>query len=150
MADRTQVRELLRRFQHPKLQDTVKAIEFRAEFDGITYSEAANHLTSTVSKMSDYQLYQKVSGIQASEGKIWGNSVGGGPHKYCLQQRQQIQFTGNGAPRLLQELESPDQRILQDRHHRTKEKLWQVYSDSKQERFSRHQVSALQTVLHHY
>ena len=35
--------------QHPHLQDTVKAIEVRSDLDGITYSEADNHLTAAVS-----------------------------------------------------------------------------------------------------
>ena len=56
MADSTQVHELFRRVQHPQLQYTVKDIEVRADLDGITYSEAANHLIATVSKMPDYQL----------------------------------------------------------------------------------------------
>ena len=51
MVDITQVRKLFRRVKHPQLQDMVKAIEFRADLDGITYSEAANHLTTAVSKM---------------------------------------------------------------------------------------------------
>ena len=37
MADSTQVREILRIFQHPQLQDKVKALEVRADLDGLTY-----------------------------------------------------------------------------------------------------------------
>ena len=55
MADNTQVRELFRRVQHHQLQDKFKALDVRAELDGITYSEAANNLTSAVSKMLEYQ-----------------------------------------------------------------------------------------------
>ena len=51
MADSTQVRELFRKVQDPQLQDTVKSLEVRAYLDGITYLEAANHLTAVVSKM---------------------------------------------------------------------------------------------------
>ena len=54
MADSTQVRELFSRVQHPQLQDTVKALEVRADLYGITYSEAANLLTATVSKIPEY------------------------------------------------------------------------------------------------
>ena len=81
MSDRTQVRELFVRVQHPQLQDTVKAFEVRSELDSITYSEADNHLTAAVSNMVEYQLSQKVSGIQASGGNSGGNSGGGSPHK---------------------------------------------------------------------
>ena len=81
MADRTQVCELFRKIQHPKLQDTTKALEFRAETVGIIYSEAANHLTADVYKMLEYQFFRKVSIIQTSGGNSGGNSGGGGPRK---------------------------------------------------------------------
>ena len=51
MAESTQVRELFRRVQQPQLQDTVTDLEFRADLDGIKYSEADDHLTAAVSKM---------------------------------------------------------------------------------------------------
>ena len=57
MADSTQVRELFRRVQHQQLQDTVKALEVKDELDGITYSEASNHLTASVSNIPEYQFY---------------------------------------------------------------------------------------------
>ena len=72
-----QVRELFRRVQHPELQYTVKALDVRADLDGIKYSEAANHLTATVSKITEYQFSLKVSFIQSSESK----SGSGGPRK---------------------------------------------------------------------
>ena len=78
MDDSTQGRELLRKVQYPQLQDIVKALEFRADLDGITYSEASNHLTATVSKMPGYQFFWKFSGVQSSEGNSRGNSGGGG------------------------------------------------------------------------
>ena len=56
MDDRTQVHELFRRVQHPVLQDTVKALEVRADLDRITYSEADNHLTAAVSKIPEYKF----------------------------------------------------------------------------------------------
>ena len=77
MSDSTQVRKLFRRVQHPQLQDTVKALEFRSYLDGIKYSEAANHLTAPVLKIPEYQMSQKVSGIHARG----SNNGGGGPRK---------------------------------------------------------------------
>ena len=82
MDNSTQVRELFRRVQHPQLQDTAKAIEVRAELDGIKYLEAANHLTAAISNTPEYQFYQKVFGVQSSGGNIGGNKGGGvGPRK---------------------------------------------------------------------
>ena len=68
IANSTQVREIFRRVQHPQPQYTVKDFEVRHEFDNIKYSEAANQLTPAVSNITEYQLYQKVSGIQSSGG----------------------------------------------------------------------------------
>ena len=82
MTDSTQVCELFSRVQHPQFQDTVKALEVRAEIYGITYSEADNHLTASISKMSEYQLSLKVSGVQSSGDNSGGNKGGGsGPCK---------------------------------------------------------------------
>ena len=78
MTDSTQVCELFSRVQHPQFQDTVKALEVRAEIYGITYSEADNHLTASISKMSEYQLSLKVSGVQSSGDNSGVNSGGGG------------------------------------------------------------------------
>ena len=65
----TLVCELFRKDQHPKLQHKVKALEVISDLDGITYSEADNHLTADVSKIPEYQFSRKVSGIHASGGK---------------------------------------------------------------------------------
>ena len=63
MSHITKWRELFRRVQHPKLQDTVKAFEVIAELEGITYSEADNHLTDAVSNIPEYQFPRKVSRV---------------------------------------------------------------------------------------
>ena len=51
MAGSTQVHELSRRVQQPQLQYTVKDLEVRSDLDGITYSDVANQLTASVSKI---------------------------------------------------------------------------------------------------
>ena len=56
MDDSTQVHELFRRVQHPLIQDTVKALEVRADLDRIKYSEAYNHPTAAVSKIPEYKF----------------------------------------------------------------------------------------------
>ena len=76
-----QVRKIFRRVQHHQLSDTIKACEVRDDIDGITYLEAANHLTAAFYKTLEYQLYQKVSGVQPSGGKSGDNSGSGGPNK---------------------------------------------------------------------
>ena len=81
IVDRTQVQKIFWRVQHAQLQDRVKYIEVIAELDVITYSEAANHPTSAVSKIREYQLYQAVSDIQTSGGDIGGNRIGNGTCK---------------------------------------------------------------------
>ena len=74
MADSMQVRDILRKVQQPQIQDTVKAIEVRADLKGIKYSESDNQLTAAVSKIPEYKLYQNISGIQDSGGKSGGSS----------------------------------------------------------------------------
>ena len=77
MADSTQVREIVKRVQHPQIQDTVKAIEVRADLDRITYPEAANHLTATISKISEDHFSQNIYGVHTSGDNSGGNSCGG-------------------------------------------------------------------------
>ena len=77
----TQLHELFRSVKQIQLQEMVKALGVRSYLDSITYSKADNHLTAAVSKMLEYQLYQKVSGIQASGGNSGGNNGSGSPRK---------------------------------------------------------------------
>ena len=54
LTENAKVRELLKRVQYNQLQDTVKALRNQFDLDGISYTEAANHLTSAVSKLPEY------------------------------------------------------------------------------------------------
>ena len=76
IPDNAQIRELFKRVQHPQLQDTVKVLHVRFDLDGITYTEAANHLTTAVSELPEYQLAQLTSSIQRVRGG--GNRGGSG------------------------------------------------------------------------
>ena len=76
IPDNAQIRELFKRVQHPQLQDTVKALRVRFDLDGITYTEAANHLTAAVSELPEYQLARRTSSVQRVRGG--GNRGGGG------------------------------------------------------------------------
>ena len=67
-TENAKVRELFRHVQHMQLQDTVKAMHVRYDHDGITYTEAANHLTAAVSELPEFQLAQCVSAVKHDRG----------------------------------------------------------------------------------
>ena len=64
--------------QHPQLQDTIKALKVRFGMEGLTYTQAANHLTTTVSELPEYHMTCKVS--SAGTTRIHGGG-GGSAHK---------------------------------------------------------------------
>ena len=68
LTENAKVRELLKRVQNNQLQDTVKALRVRFDLDGISYMEAANHLTSTVSEFPEYLLAHRVSSLKRIRG----------------------------------------------------------------------------------
>ena len=70
--------ELLKRVQHPQLQDTVKALKVRFDMEGLTYTQAANHLTAALSELPEYHMMRKVS--SAGTMQIRGGG-GGSAHK---------------------------------------------------------------------
>ena len=61
--------------QHTQLQDTVKALRVHFDLDGITYTEAANYLTTAVSEFPEFQLARRVSAVKQIHG--------GGKGKLC-------------------------------------------------------------------
>ena len=67
---------MFKRVQHLQLQDTVKALRVRFDLDGITYTEAANHLTAAISELPEYQLACRTSSVQRVRGG--GNRGGSG------------------------------------------------------------------------
>ena len=67
-TDAAKIRELFKRVQHPQLQDTVKALKVRFDMDGLTYTQAANHISAAVSEMPEFQLARKVSAAQRIRG----------------------------------------------------------------------------------
>ena len=56
MTENAKLRELFKRTKHPQLTESVMALEVRYDMDGLTYTQAANHLTAAVSKLPDSQL----------------------------------------------------------------------------------------------
>ena len=69
MTENAKLRELFKRTKHPQLIESVKALEVRYDMDGLTYTQAANHLTAAVSKLPDYQMARHVSNVKTGEGK---------------------------------------------------------------------------------
>ena len=92
MSENSKVRDLLKRVQHPELKDTIKALEVRFDIDGLNYTEAANHLTSAVSKLSEYQTRRKVSAAH-----IRGGGNGGGDNKKKKSQPRKSILNANGS-----------------------------------------------------
>ena len=78
LTENAKVRELLKRVQNNQLQDTVKALRVRFDIDGISYTEAANHLTSAVSELPEYQLARRVSSLK----RIRGGGLEKGKNKF--------------------------------------------------------------------
>ena len=68
LTENAKVRELLKRVQNNQLQDTVKALRVRFDIDGISYTEAANHLPSAVSELPEYLLARRVSSLKRIRG----------------------------------------------------------------------------------
>ena len=64
LTENAKVGELLKRVQNNQLQDTVKALWVRFDLDRISYTEAANHLTSAVSELPEYLLARRVSSLK--------------------------------------------------------------------------------------
>ena len=60
MTENAKLREHFKRTKHPQLVESVKVLEVRYDMDGLTYTQAANHLTAAVSKLPDYQMARRV------------------------------------------------------------------------------------------
>ena len=78
LTKNAKVRELLKGVQHNQLQDTVKAVRVRFDLDGISYTEAANHLTLAVSELPEYLLARRVSSLK----RICGGGSDKGKNKF--------------------------------------------------------------------
>ena len=68
LTENAKVFELFKRVQNNQLQDTVNALRVQFDLDRISYTEAANHLTSTVSELPEYLLAHRVSSLKCIRG----------------------------------------------------------------------------------
>ena len=72
---------LLKKVEHPQLQDAIWALCVRATMDGITFTKCANHLSTQVSELPDHQSSRKLSatGSDRYKGSDPKRIRGGGP-----------------------------------------------------------------------
>ena len=84
-TENAKLRELFKQLQHPQLQDTVKALKVRFDMEGVTYTQAANHLTAAVSELPEYHLPRKVSVSSSGARRIRGG--GGSNHNSNIKRK---------------------------------------------------------------
>ena len=60
-SDNAKIRELFKWVQHPQLQDTVKALKVCFVMEGLTYTQAANHLTAALSELPEFHTTRRVA-----------------------------------------------------------------------------------------
>jgi hypothetical protein len=75
ISEQAKVRMLLKKIEHPQLQDAVGALRVRAQIEGTTFTECANHLSAIVSELPDHQTPRKVS---CTESKVKTRRIRGG------------------------------------------------------------------------
>ena len=61
ITEQAKVRMLLKKIQHPQMQNAVSALRIRAQLDSVTFTECANYLSAIVSELPDHQLNRKIS-----------------------------------------------------------------------------------------
>ena len=66
MTENAKRLELFKCTKHTQLTESVKALEVQYDMDGLSYTQAANHLTAAVSKLPDYQMARRVSNVKTA------------------------------------------------------------------------------------
>ena len=69
ITEQAKVRLLLKKVEHPQLQDAVSALRIQSSMDGLTFTACANHLSAQVSELPDQQSDRKISGTGSNHGK---------------------------------------------------------------------------------
>ena len=93
-TENAKLRELFKQVQHPQLQDAVKALKVCFDMEGIMYTQAANHLTATVSELPEYHLTRKVSASSSGTPRIRGG--GGSSHNSNIKRKGGMQAPNKG------------------------------------------------------
>ena len=78
ITEQAKVRMLLKKVEHPQLQDAVGALRVRAQMDGITFTECANHLSAIVSELPDHQVNRKISAADSKSRGVGVKHIRGG------------------------------------------------------------------------
>ena len=94
ISEQAKVRMLLKKVEHPQLQDAVGALRVRAQMDGTTFTECANHLAAIVSEIPDYSTPRKVSAAERKVGvqHIRGGGARGGAKSNLASSRKGIKM----------------------------------------------------------
>jgi hypothetical protein len=82
ISESAKVRLLLKKIEHPQLQDTIGALRVRSAIEGITFTECANHLAALVSELPDQQSTRKISGAHSDRHKYTKKDPRGGKHNH--------------------------------------------------------------------
>ena len=77
-----------------QLQDTVKALKVHFDMEGITYTQAANHLTAAGLEHQEYHLTRKVPASSSGAPRIQGG--GGSSRNSSVKKKGGIQATNKG------------------------------------------------------
>ena len=93
-TENAKLHKLFKWVQHPQLQDTVKALKVRFDMEGITYTQAENHLTAVVSELPEYHLTHKVSASSSGTPRIRGG--GGSNHNSNIKKKDGTQAPSKG------------------------------------------------------
>ena len=79
ISEQAKVRMLLKKVEHPQLQDAVGALRVRASMEGLTFTACANHLSAQVSELPDNQSARKIAASSSDRPKEPKRIRGGGP-----------------------------------------------------------------------
>jgi len=78
ITEPAKVRILLKKVEHPQLQNAVSALRIRAQMDDLSFTDCANHLSSVVSELPDYQSSRKISATDSNKKAKVKHIRGGG------------------------------------------------------------------------
>jgi hypothetical protein len=77
ITEPAKVRILLKKVEHPQLQNTVSALRISAQMSDISFTDCANHLSAVVSELPDYQSNRKISATDSNK-KVKVKHIRGG------------------------------------------------------------------------
>ena len=89
-SEQAKVQMLLKKVEHPQLQDAVGALPARASMHGITFTECANHLSAQVSESADLQSTRKIAAATCDRTKEPKRIIGGGVNTTHASKRKGI------------------------------------------------------------